>query len=101
MQCITYDIERVDNASFSAEHIGKRATLSVLLAQGANFTAKPTELAELSAMLIGCASFTAERVCSFFPGAALAVTPDYVWLNEGNDYTAHFEVVSNVEWNIE
>lgn len=81
MQCITYDIERVDSASFTAERIGEGASLSAILA--------------------GRVSFTAERICSFFPGAALDVTPDFVWLNEGNDFTAHFEVVSNVEWKIE
>lgn len=101
MQCITYDIERVDSASLSAERIGKGATLSAILAQCVCFGAEATEMPKLTATLAERVSFTAERVCSFVPGAVLGVTPDYVWLNEGNDYTAHFEVVSNVEWNIE
>lgn len=80
MQCITYDIERVDNASFTAERVGDGVSFYASIAKHA--------------------SFTAERVCSFFPGAALGVTPDVVWLNESNDYTAYFEVSSNVDWTI-
>lgn len=101
MQCITYDIERVDSASFIAERVGVGAEVSATLARGAAFTATCTELVEMSVSLMERVTFTAERICSFFPGAALDVTPDFVWLNEGNDFTAHFEVVSNVEWKIE
>ena len=101
MQCITYDIERVDSASFTAERIGDGATLSAILAQRVCFGAEATEIPKLTATLAERVSFTAERICSFFPGAALDVTPGFVWLNEGNDYTAHFEVVSNVEWTID
>lgn len=101
MQCITYDIERVGNATFTAERIGEGASLSAFLAQCVCFGAEATEMPGLTATLVERVSFTAERICSFFPGAALDVTPDFVWLNEGNDFTAHFEVVSNVEWKIE
>lgn len=29
------------------------------------------------------------------------VTPRTVWLNEGNGYSADFEVVANVPWTVE
>lgn len=101
MQCITYDIERVGNATFTAVRIGKGATLSAILAQCVCFGAEATEMPKLTATLAERVSFTAERICSFFPGSALGVTPEVVWLNESNDYTAYFEVASNVEWKIE
>ena len=42
-----------------------------------------------------------EHVCKFAQDALLIVSPEFVWLNEGNDFAAEFEVLSNVEWIIE
>lgn len=45
---------------------------------------------------------TCSIICDIGVRDYLIVEPnDFVWLNEGNDFTAHFEVVSNVEWKIE
>lgn len=38
-----------------------------------------------------------ERVDEFL---YLGVAPEFVWLDEGNGYSADFEVVSNVEWRV-
>lgn len=100
MQCINYDIERVGFAEFTATHPGP-ITFSATGFGGVSFEAEAIGRTTFVAMLDNHVTFTAERVCSFFPGAALGVTPDVVWLNEGNDYTAYFEVSSNVEWEIE
>lgn len=100
MQCINYDIERVGFAEFTATHPAP-ITFSATGFGGVSFEAEAVGEPTFVAMLDNRATFTAERVCSFFPGAALGVTPNVVWLNEGNDYTAYFEVASNVEWKIE
>lgn len=100
MQCINYDIERVGFAEFTATHPGP-ITFSATGFGGVSFEAEAIGRTTFVAMLDNHVTFTAERVCSFFPGAALGVTPDVVWLNESNDYTAYFEVASNVDWNIE
>ena len=100
MQCISYDIERVGFAEFTATHPGP-ITFSATGFGGVSFEAEAIGRTTFVAMLDNHVTFTAERVCSFFPGAALGVTPDVVWLNEGNDFTAYFEVASNVEWKIE
>lgn len=100
MQCINYDIERVDFAEFTATHPAP-ITFSAIGFGGVSFEAEVVGEPTFVAMLDNHVTFTAERVCSFFPGAALGVTPDVVWLNEGNDFTAYFEVASNVEWKIE
>jgi hypothetical protein len=34
-------------------------------------------------------------------GIVMNVTPRTVWLNEGNGYSADFEVVANVPWTVE
>lgn len=36
-----------------------------------------------------------------WPNAFLYVTPEFVWLTESNDFSADFDVESNVKWNIE
>lgn len=100
MQCINYDIERVGFAEFTATHPGP-ITFSATGFGGVSFEAEAIGRTTFVAMLDNHVTFTAERVCSFFPGAVLGVTPDVVWLNESNDYTAYFEVSSNVEWKIE
>lgn len=100
MQCINYDIERVGFAEFTATHPAP-ITFSTTGFGGVSFEAEAIGRTTFVAMLDNHVTFTAERVCSFFPGAALGVTPDVVWLNEGNDFTAYFEVASNVEWKIE
>lgn len=100
MQCINYDIERVGFAEFTATHPAP-ITFSATGFGGVSFEAEVCERANFVAMLAERVVFTAERTCSFFPGSALGVTPEVVWLNEGNDYTAYFEVASNVEWEIE
>ena len=100
MQCINYDIERVGFAEFTATHPCP-ISFCAIGTEGVSFDAEVGERANFVAMLAERVAFAAERICSFFPGAALDVTPDFVWLNEGNDFTAHFEVVSNVEWKIE
>lgn len=76
MQCITYDIEKVDSASFFAVRIGKGATLSAILAQCVCFGAEATEIPKLTATLAERVTITAERICSFVPGDAyLTVQP--------------------------
>lgn len=100
MQCVTYDIERVGFAEFSATALHP-IYFDAVSTEGATFSARATEAARMTAVLAESVMFSAQRVCSFFPGAALGVTPEVVWLNEGNDYTATFEVSSNVEWKIE
>lgn len=42
-----------------------------------------------------------EHICKFAQDALLVVSPEVVWLNEGNGFTAEFDVLSNVEWTIE
>lgn len=100
MQCINLDIERVGFAEFTATHPSP-ITFSAIGTEGVSFEATVGERANFVAMLAERVAFTAERICSFFPGAALGVTPEVVWLTEGNDYTAYFDVASNVEWKIE
>ena len=100
MQCINYDIERVGFAEFTATHPGP-ISFCAIGTEGVTFEAEVAEKVGFVAMLAESVTFTAERICSFFPGSALGVTPEVVWLNEGNDYTAYFEVASNVEWKIE
>jgi hypothetical protein len=99
MQCISYDIERVGFAEFTATHPAP-ITFSAIGFGGVSFEAEAVGRTTFVAIPGNRATFTAERVCSFFPGAALGVTPDVVWLNESNDYTAYFEVSSNVDWSI-
>lgn len=42
-----------------------------------------------------------ERSCNVSIGVILRVTPQEVWLTEDNNYSAQFEVVSNIEWTID
>lgn len=44
---------------------------------------------------------TQHHVCTIGRDAMLLVSPDIMWLTEANDFTGVFEVVSNVEWNVE
>ena len=100
MQCINYDIERVGYAEFTATHPGSISFCAIGL-EGVNFEAEVGERANFVAIPAERVAFTAERICSFVPGSILGVTPEVVWLTEGNDYTAYFDVSSNVEWKIE
>ena len=44
---------------------------------------------------------TQHHVCSVGRDPMLHVTPEVMWLIEENDFTGIFEVVSNVDWNVE
>lgn len=46
-------------------------------------------------------AFTASATCTFTNGVVLIVSPDVVWLNESNDYRTEFNVISNVDWEVE
>lgn len=101
MQCITYDIEKVDSASFSAERIGKGATLSAILAQCVCFGAEAKEMPKLTATLAERVTITAERICPFIPGDA------YLTVQLGDielDYkgtAVNVTVESNTSWTVE
>ena len=45
--------------------------------------------------------FEISLICTINTDKYLIVTPEVVWLNEDNDWSAVIEIKSNVEWIIE
>lgn len=100
MRCVRFDAEVVDNVNIRA-CVAERAELSASLVGGISFIARIAEQAQLLVNAVDSVTFDAVRVCDVNTGQMLVVSPEVVWLNEGNDYSADFEVVSNVDWKIE
>lgn len=77
------------------------AGMSVGVLAKPNVCASSENKTDVSVGVSARPSLYIERVCKFAQDALLVVSPEFVWLNEGNDFAAEFEVLSNVEWIIE
>lgn len=95
---ISVGVSARPSASVSSEN---RAGVSVGVLAKPNVCVSSENRTDVSAGASTRPSLYIERVCKFAQDALLIVSPEFVWLNEGNDYTAEFEVLSNVEWTIE
>lgn len=60
-----------------------------------------SEQVSISVVSINRPMAAAKHVCSYGQNALLVVSPKTMWLDENNDFTATFDVMSNVNWTIE
>lgn len=99
MNCVHINISRTNSANVTAQRNDNMQLCSSL--RSINISANKKNVATLIANNRGGVIFTANPICTFSNGAVLVVTPNTVWLNEGNNFSADFDVISNVDWIIE
>lgn len=59
------------------------------------------KLLSVTAISKNKAVIKASHICSYGSNSLLVVSPENVWLDDSNDYSADFSVLSNVEWKVE
>lgn len=98
--CVDIRACNVDYVDLSAQRLS-RVSVDALAQPTVELHSKLMGRTEFLASAISYASLNVEHICSFNSGAVMVVSPEYVWLNEGNDFSADFNVISNVDWFIE
>lgn len=99
MSCVSLNICRVKSANI---HVSgdDRLSISASLA-GLDINVNKQKSTTFNISRKHELLFHATPICTFSNGAMMVVYPNIVWLNEDNDFSANFDVISNVDWNIE
>lgn len=83
------------DATMSAEHA--MASLAYINSFGVSMWGEMTKAWQCGEPI----SAAMQHVCTIGRDDFLLVSPDVVWLNEGNGFENIFEVISNVSWTVE
>lgn len=83
------------DATMSAEHA--MASLAYINSFGVSMWGEMAKASQCGESI----SAAMQHVCTIGRDDFLLVSPDIVWLNEGNGFENIFEVISNVSWTVE
>lgn len=98
MSCIIASITRADSVDVSLYRNSAEAQVQRVSSVEGSISRGAAIVATVKREAIEA---SINRVCRFGLGDILVVSPEVVWLTPDNDFSADFEVVATVDWNVE